>query len=43
VAGGGKGKKNLTTGALLPYKLKVGKGIPLYGQKWNEGREGERK
>jgi len=34
VTRGGKGKgKNLATGALLPYKLKVGKGIPLYGEK----------
>jgi len=34
VTGEGKGKgKNLATGVLLPYKLKVGKGIPLYDDK----------
>ena len=36
---GGKGKgKNLATGALLPYKLKVGKGISLYGEKGKRGK-----
>jgi hypothetical protein len=34
VIGEGKGKlKNLAAGALLSYKLKVGKEIPLYGEK----------
>ena len=39
VTRGGKGKgKNLATGALLPYKLKVGKGISLYGEKGKKGK-----
>jgi len=35
MTGGGKGKekKNQDAGALLLYKSKVGKRIPLYGEK----------
>ena len=39
MTGEGKGKgKNLAAGALLPYKLKVGKGISLYGEKGERER-----
>ena len=40
MTGGGKRKgKNQVVGALLPYKLKVVKEIPLYGEK--EKRENQ--
>ena len=39
MTGEGKGKwENLAAGALLPYKLKVGKRIILYSEKENRGK-----